>query len=62
VPVYIHDTWKLNRYGWFPMGVGERLRWTVLPMIEPKGHTPDQVVALARASIERAWRLQTGIA
>jgi 1-acyl-sn-glycerol-3-phosphate acyltransferase len=61
VPVYIHDTWKLNRYGWFPMGIGERLSWTVLPMIEPKDHTPDQVVALARVSIHSEWQVQSGV-
>jgi len=27
-------------------------------MIEPRGQTPDQVVALAQASIQREWRLQ----
>lgn len=59
VPVYIHDTWKLNRYGWFPMSVGERISWTVLPMIEPQGKSPDQVVALARASIQREHLAQT---
>ncbi|MDB5985794.1 MAG: 1-acyl-sn-glycerol-3-phosphate acyltransferase [Nevskia sp.] len=62
VPVYIHDTWKLNRYGRFPMSAGERVSWTVLPMIEPKGKLPDQVVALAQASIRREWLAQTAVA
>ena len=56
VPVYIHDTWKLNRYGRFPMPVGERISWTVLPAIEPGGRSPDEVVALAEASIRSEHR------
>ncbi|HUP92467.1 MAG TPA: lysophospholipid acyltransferase family protein [Solimonas sp.] len=51
VPVCIDGTWKLNRYGRFPMSVGERLSWTVLPAIEPAGRTPGEVVALAEASV-----------
>jgi len=62
VPVYIHNTWKLNRYGWFPMSFGERISWTVLPMIEPQGKLPDQVVALAQASIRHEWLAQTAAA
>ncbi len=58
VPVYIHNTWALNRYGGFPMTFGERISWTVLPMIEPQGKAPEQVVALAQASIQRAWQAQ----
>ncbi|TJY65022.1 1-acyl-sn-glycerol-3-phosphate acyltransferase [Sinimarinibacterium sp. CAU 1509] len=51
VPIYIHDTWTLNRYGSFPMSVGETLSWSVLPAIDPAGKTSDQVAALAEASI-----------
>lgn len=53
VPVYIHDTWKLNRFGKFPMSVGERVSWTTLTAIEPAGKTPDEIAALAEASIRR---------
>ncbi|MGH8460465.1 MAG: lysophospholipid acyltransferase family protein [Stenotrophobium sp.] len=54
VPVYIHDTWKLNRFGKFPMAVGERIGWTVLPAIEPAGKTAEETAALAENSIRRA--------
>ena len=37
LPVCIHDTWRLNRFGKFPMGVGERFTWSVLPVIDPAG-------------------------
>ncbi len=51
VPVYIHNTWTLNRHGSFPMGVGEQLSWTVLPAIEPAGRPLDEVIAEAESSI-----------
>ncbi len=51
VPIYIHNSWTLNRYGSFPMGVGEQLSWTVLPAIEPAGRSLDEVVAEAESSI-----------
>jgi len=55
VPVYIHNTWKLNRYGKFPMSFGERIDWTVLPGIETKGRSPDEVAVLAEQSIRREF-------
>lgn len=62
VPVYIHNTWTLNRYGKFPMSVGEQVSWTVLPAIEPAGRTPDEVAALAEASIRREFAISAGSA
>lgn len=58
VPVYIHNTWALNRYGGFPMSVGETIGWTVLPAIEPREMTPDQTVALAEQRIAAEYRSQ----
>lgn len=55
VPVYIHDTWKLNRYGKYPMSVGENISWTVLPAIEPAGRTPGEIVALAEEAVRREF-------
>lgn len=62
VPIYIHDTWTLNRYGNFPMSVGERLCWSVLPAIEPAGKSPDEIAALAEARVraERTRCLRQG--
>ena len=51
LPVCIHDTWRLNRFGKFPMGVGERFTWSVLPVIDPAGMTADAVVQQAEAMI-----------
>lgn len=58
VPIYIHNTWKLNRYGKYPMPFGETVGWTVLPAIEPAHMTPDEVVALAQARIAAAMAEQ----
>lgn len=58
VPVYIHNTWALNRYGSFPMSAGETIGWTVLPAIEPRELTPDQTVALAEQRIATEYRAQ----
>ncbi|SMO54769.1 lysophospholipid acyltransferase family protein [Solitalea koreensis] len=57
VPIYIHDSWKLHRYGTFPLGFGEKLSWNILPAIEPKGKTPDEVIELAENSIRKEYDL-----
>lgn len=60
VPIYIDGTWKLNRYGKFPMPFGETVSWSVLPAIEPAGMKPDEVVALAQSRIAAAMAAQPG--
>ena len=37
VPVSINDSWKVFRYGNFPLGIGNRLTFTVHPPIGVKG-------------------------
>lgn len=59
VPICIRNTWALNRFGRFPMSVGEHLSWTVLPAIEPGGKTPDEVAAQSEASIRLELTNQT---
>lgn len=61
VPIYIHQTWTLNRFGKLPMSVGENIRWTVLPAIEPEGKTANDVAILAEERIHQAWIAQTGL-
>ena len=34
VPVTINDSWKVFRYGNFPLGLGNRLRFTIHPPIK----------------------------
>jgi len=54
LPVYIHNTWALNRYGRFPMSPGETIGWHVLPAIDPHGMTVDAALALAEQRIREA--------
>jgi 1-acyl-sn-glycerol-3-phosphate acyltransferase len=55
VPIYIHQTWTLNRFGKLPMSVGENISWTILPAIEPEGKTPNEIAMLAEQCIRQAW-------
>ena len=52
VPIAIKNTGKLNPKGIFPLSSFESLSWTVLEPIEPKGKTIDEIVELAKSSIE----------
>lgn len=51
VPVAISGSWKLTRYGSFPLSFGEKISFTVLDAIEPAGKLPEEVVAEAEQSI-----------
>lgn len=56
VPIAIKNTGKLNPKGVFPLSSCERLSWTVLAPIEPKGKTAEEVVEAAKAAIESEIR------
>ena len=51
VPVAIENSWKIVKYGSYPLRVGEQLRWTVLTPIEPDGKKPEDVVMEAELAI-----------
>jgi 1-acyl-sn-glycerol-3-phosphate acyltransferase len=51
VPVAIRDSWKLTRYGMFPLSFGERITFTVLEPIEAPEKTIDEVMAEAESKI-----------
>ena len=53
VPVAIENSWKILKYGTYPLRVGERLRWTVLAPIEPAGRMPEDVVLAAELAIKK---------
>ncbi len=53
VPVAINGSWKLTRYGNFPLSFGERMRWTVLQPIEPAGRPADEVLKETEMAIKR---------
>ncbi len=59
VPIYIHQTWTLNRFGKLPMSAGETISWTILPAIEPEGKNANEVTLLAEESIRKTWQTQT---
>ncbi len=51
VPVAIENSWKVVRYGAYPLSAGAQLRWTVLYPIEPADKKPEAVVAEAENQI-----------
>lgn len=53
VPVAIENSWKLTRYGLFPLSFGEDMRWTLLEPIDPAGKSPDEVIAASELAIRR---------
>jgi 1-acyl-sn-glycerol-3-phosphate acyltransferase len=53
VPVAIENSWKIVKYGKYPLRVGEQLRWTVLTPIEPDGKKPEDVVLEAELAIKK---------
>jgi 1-acyl-sn-glycerol-3-phosphate acyltransferase len=59
VPIYIDKTWTLNRFGKYPMSVGEKISWTVLPAIDPQDKTAAEVAVLVEESIRQEFEAQT---
>ena len=41
VPITINNSWKLLRYGKFPMGIGAHLKFKVHPPIENSGNVDE---------------------
>jgi len=55
VPIAIQNTAKLNPKGLFPLVSLQKLSWTVLEGIEPKGKTAEEVVELTRNAIQNSF-------
>lgn len=51
VPIAISGSWKLVRFGKFPLSFGEKMSWTVLKPIEPAGRAPETLTAEAEKAI-----------
>lgn len=51
VPLAINNSWRLFRYGAFPLSFGERLSWTILEPIEPADRSAVEVLHAAEAAI-----------
>jgi len=51
VPIAIKNSWKMIRYGYYPMGTFIRMSWEILQPIEPKGRSAEAVVLEAENRI-----------
>lgn len=51
VPIAINNSWKMVRYGAFPLNTFIAMSWEVLSPIEPSGRPVEEVVAEAEAAI-----------
>ncbi|MBT8186332.1 MAG: 1-acyl-sn-glycerol-3-phosphate acyltransferase [Croceitalea sp.] len=52
LPITINNSWKLLRYGKFPMGLGSHVKFKVHPPIENQGD-PDAIIAKVEAIIKK---------
>ncbi len=51
VPVAIRNSWKMVRYGQFPLNTFTRMSWEVLPPIEPEDRPAEELVAEVETAI-----------
>ena len=52
VPVSINNSWKLVRFGKFPMDIGVQPTWDIHPPIDPKGRPFEEVFEQVQAIIK----------
>jgi 1-acyl-sn-glycerol-3-phosphate acyltransferase len=53
VPVAIENSWKIVRFGMFPLATGNAIKWTVLKPIESEGKTPNEITIEAENEIRK---------
>ena len=53
VPIAIENSWKIVKYGLFPLTTGNAIKWTVLKPIEPEGKTPNDVTLEVETAIRK---------
>src|ERR1700743_184473 len=53
VPIAINNSWKMVRYGSFPLNTFLKMTWEVLPPIEPEKRPIDEVVMEAEQAIRK---------
>ncbi|RZL49697.1 MAG: 1-acyl-sn-glycerol-3-phosphate acyltransferase [Pedobacter sp.] len=51
VPVAIENSWKIVRYGMFPLTVGNAIKWTVLKPIDKADKNAEEIVLAAENAI-----------
>jgi 1-acyl-sn-glycerol-3-phosphate acyltransferase len=54
VPVAINNSWKMSRYGMYPLSTFERMTWEVLTPVEPNGRPVEELVAEVEMKIKEA--------
>jgi 1-acyl-sn-glycerol-3-phosphate acyltransferase len=54
VPLAINNSWKMVRYGVYPLGTFQRMTWEVLKPIEPEKRPVEEVVMEAENEIRKA--------
>ncbi|HEY5327574.1 MAG TPA: lysophospholipid acyltransferase family protein, partial [Mucilaginibacter sp.] len=52
VPIAINNTWKITRWGYYPLYTFERLTWEVLEPIEPNAGLYEDLVKEAENRIK----------
>lgn len=53
VPVAIENSWKIVRFGSFPLTTGHALKWTVLKPIDPTGKIPNDIAVEIETEIRK---------
>lgn len=51
VPVAIENSWKIVRYGQLPLGIGNAIRWTVLPPVDKTNKNAEEITLAAENAI-----------
>ena len=51
VPIAIENSWKIVRYGMYPLSVGNPIKWTVLKPIDKTAKNPEEIVLAAENAI-----------
>lgn len=54
VPIAIENSWKIVRYGSYPLSAGEKIRWRVLPALDTTGKNPEEITLAAEHAIRKA--------
>lgn len=57
VPIAINNSWKMMRYGYFPLGTFNAMKWEVLPPIEITNREIEEVVAEAENEIRKKVKI-----
>ncbi|MBG6235169.1 1-acyl-sn-glycerol-3-phosphate acyltransferase [Pedobacter sp. CAN_A7] len=51
VPIAIENSWKVVRYGMYPLSAGESLKWTVLSPVATEGQSLEEITMAAEKAI-----------